>query len=176
MSTESQCIDWSRTLHGRLAPTHCLLASNVPDNNTAGKGYRLTDCVGRLLWDKHDCARGPLVCWVICRECMAPPAMFKKLTRKLSIILASSPGFPLLGTKNELVVRTQEREAWGRGYDNPASKFACKGCLGVSSHTILITPCAHAQQGYYFWFVCQFVCLFVCLSASFWAFCALEAW
>ncbi len=31
------------------------------------------------------------------------------------ITLASSPGFPLplLGTKNELVFRTQEREAWG---------------------------------------------------------------
>ncbi len=43
----------------------------------------------------------------------------------------------------------------------------------------LFTPCAHAQQGYSVWFVCQFVCQFVSLFVCplvFWAVCALQAW
>ncbi len=38
-----------------------------------------------------------------------------------------------------------------------------KPALWYISDVIIITPCAHAQQGYSVWFVCQFVCLFVCL-------------
>ena len=33
-STEGQCIDWTGALHGRLATTDSLFASDIPNHNT----------------------------------------------------------------------------------------------------------------------------------------------